>query len=203
MEYGDFIKQKYMKLALKGIKLPLEKQWEKSLIGVQCLFALNAKLMENAMKTIEQVDEEFNNGFSNGLPLPFDSKAEQAIPLYLKVEHYLKLDTYLVATALPRLSEPIIQSKNEIDNSIYVWFVGNKKVLEDSAEEAKKQIKQIENSLHDCFKNDQKKVEEIRESMKETHNKVNADIKSYVENFANALDLKNIIFDVGVLDANR
>ena len=202
MEYGDFIKQKYMKLALKGIKLPLEKQWEKSLIGVQCLFALNAKLMENAMRTIEQIDDEFNNSFSNGLPLPFDTKAEQSIPLYLKVEHYLKLSTYLAATALPKLSEPIIQSKNEIDNGIYTWFVGNKKVLEDSAEEAKKQIKQIENSLHDCFKNDQAKVEEIRESMKETYNKVSADVKSYVEKFTDALDLKEIVFDEGVLNAS-
>ena len=203
MEYGDFIKQKYMKLALKGIKLPLEKQWEKSLIGVQCLFALNAKLMENAMQTIEQIDDEFNNSFSNGLPLPFDTKAEQAIPLYLKVEHYLKLSTYLAATALPKLSEPIIQSKNEIDNSIYTWFIGNKKVLEDSTEEAKKQIKQIENSLHDCFKNDQTKIEEIRKSMAETYNKVNADVKSYVEKFTNALNLNEIMFDEGVLDANR
>ena len=203
MEYGDFIKQKYMKLALKGIKLPLEKQWEKSLIGVQCLFALNAKLMENAMRTIEQIDDEFNNSFSNGLPLPFDTKAEQAIPIYLKVKHYLKLSTYLAATALPKLSEPIIQSKNEIDNSIYTWFIGNKKVLEDSAEEAKKQIKQIENSLHDCFKNDQAKVEEIRESMKETYNKVSADVKSYVEKFTDALDLKEIVFDEGVLNASR
>ena len=116
--------------------------------------------------------------------------------------HYLKLSTYLAATALPKLSEPIIQSKNEINNDIYTWFIGNKKVLEDSAEEAKKQIKQIENSLHDCFKNDQKKVEEIRESMKETYNKVNADVKSYVEKFTDALNLNEIVFDEGVLNAS-
>ena len=195
MEYGDFIKQKYMKLALKGIKLPLEKQWEKSLIGVQCLFALNAKLMENAMQTINQVDDEFNNSLSNGLPLPFDAKAEQSIPIYLKVEYYFRLSTYLVSTVLPKLSEPVIQSKNEIDNGIYNWFIGNKKVLEDSAEEAKKQIKQIENSLHDCFKNDQKKVEEIRESMKETYNKINADIKSIIDKFTGALDLELVSLD--------
>ena len=75
-------------------------------------------------------------------------------------------------------------------------------MLEDSAEEAKKQIKQIENSLHDCFKNDQAKVKEIRKSMVETYNKVNADVKSYVEKFTDALDLKEIVFDEGVLNAN-
>jgi len=203
MDYGNFVKQKYMKLALKGTKLPLEKQWEKSLIGVQCLFALNAKLMENAMNTINQVDDEFNSSFSNGLPLPFDAKAEQSIPLYLRVEHYLKLSTYLVTTALPKLSEPIIQSKAEIDNGIYAWFVGNKKILEDSAEEAKKQIKQIENSLADCFKNDQTKVEEAKSSMKETYNKVNSDVKSIIEKFTSALDLEDIVFDEGVLNASE
>jgi len=211
MEYGDFIKQKYMKLALKGIKLPLEKQWEKSLIGVQCLFALNAKLTNNAMMAMQQIDDEFDYNFANGLPIPFNEKSEQLISLYLKIEHYLKLDVYLISIILPKLSEPIIQSQNEVDNeiynkpkniSIYKLFAGNKKVLEDSAEEAKKQIKQIENSLHDCFKNDQAKVEEIRESMKETYNKVNADVKSYVEKFTNALDLKEIVFDEGVLNAS-
>jgi len=202
MDYGNFIKQKYMKMALKGTRLPLEKQWEKSLIGVQCLFSLNAKLMENARQTIDQVDDEFNNGFSNGLAIPFDDKAEQTLPLYLKVEHYLKVSTYLVETALPTLSAPIIQSKDEIDKGIYAWFIGNKKVLEDSTEEAKKQIKQIENSLHDCFKNDQAKVEEIRKGMAETYNKVNADVKLYVEKFTDALGLNEIVFDEGVLNAN-
>jgi len=203
MDYGNFVKQKYMKLALKGTKLPLEKQWEKSLVGAQCLFSLNAKLMENAMKTIEQVDEDFNHSFSNGLPLPFDAKAEQTIPLYLKVEHYLKLSTYLVATALPKLTPPIVQAKNEIDTGIYTWFIGNKKVLEDSAEEAKKQIKQIENSLHDCFKNDQAKVEKAKGSMAETYNKVNSDVKLIIEKFTDALDLEDIIFDEGVLNASE
>jgi ElaB/YqjD/DUF883 family membrane-anchored ribosome-binding protein len=203
MEYGDFIKQKYMKLALKGIKLPLKEQWEKSLIGVQCLFALNSRLTNNAWQAIDQIDDEFNKSFSNGVPISFDAKAEQAIPLYLKVEHYLKLSTYLTASLMPKLADPIIQSKDKIDEDIYKWFIGNKKILEDSAEEAKKQIKQIENSLHDCFKNDQAKVQEIRESMKETYNKINTDTKSYVENFTNALDLKNIIFDEGVLNASR
>jgi hypothetical protein len=74
-------------------------------------------------------------------------------------------------------------------------------VLEDSAEEAKKQIKQIENSLHDCFKNDQIKVEEIRGSMKETYNKVNSDIKSIIDKFTGALGLE-IMFDEGVLNAS-
>ncbi len=63
-------------------------------------------------KDTAQVDDEFNSSFSNGLPLPFDAKAEQAIPLYLKVEHYLKLSTYLVATALPKLSDPFITPQN-------------------------------------------------------------------------------------------
>jgi len=203
MDYGNFVKQKYMKMALKGVKLPLEKQWEKSLIGVQCLFALNAKLMANAIGTIEQVDDEFNNGFSNGLPIQFDSKAEQFLPLYLKVEHYLRISTYLVAIALPKLSQQIIQSKAEIDNGIYAWFIGNKKVLEDSAEEAKKQIKQIENSLTDCFKNDQTKVKEVRGSMEETYNKVNSDVKSVIQKFTNALDLEDIVLDEGVLNASK
>jgi len=203
MDYGNFVKQKYMKMALKGEKPPLEKQWEKSLTGAQCLFSLNAKLMENAMKTIEQVDEDFNHSFSNGLAMPFDAKAEQTIPLYLKVEHYLKLSAYLVAIALPKLTPPIIQSKDEIDNGIYAWFIGNKKVLEDSTEEAKKQIKQIENSLTDCFKNDQTKVEEAKSSMEETYNKVNSDVKSIIEKFTNALDLEDIVLDGGVLNASK
>jgi len=204
MEYGNFIKQKYMKLALKGTKLPLEKEWEKSLIGVQCLFTLNAKLMENAMRTIEQVDDEFNNRFSKGMFIPFDAKAEKTIPLYLKVEQYLKISSYIIDMFMPKLSEPIINAKDEIDNDIYIWFIGNKKVLEDSAEEGKKQIKQIENSLTDCFKNDQNKITKIKESMNETYNKVNLDVKSIIDNFSNALDLEDIIiFDEGVLNASR
>jgi len=212
MEYGDFIKEKYMKLALKGIKLPLEKQWEKSLIGVQCLFALNAKLASNALMITQQIDEEFNYNFSNGLPIPFDEKSKQLIPIYLKIEHYHKLEVYLISTILPKLAEPIIQAKDEIDNeiynkpkamSVYGWFIKMKKVIEDAMEDARIQIKQIENSLHDCFKNDQTKIEEIRKSMAETYNKVNADVKSYVEKFTNALDLKDIIFEEGVLNVEN
>ena len=200
-----------MKLALKGVKLPLEKQWEKSLIGVQCLFALNAKLADNALILSEQIDKEFNYNFSNGLPIPFDEKSKQIIPIYLKIEHYLKVKVYLITTILPKLSEPIIQAKDEIDNeiynkpkeaSIYGYFTNMKKVIEGAAEDAKIQIKQIENSLHDCFKNDQKEVEEIRESMKETYNKINADIKSIIDKFTGALGLE-IVFDEGVLDASR
>jgi len=213
MDYGNFIKEKYMKMALKGTKLPLEKQWEKSLIGVQCLFALHAKLADNALAISTQIDEEFNYNFSNGLSIPFDEKSKQIIPIYLKMEHYLKVMIYLISTILPKLSEPIIQAKDEIDNeiynkpkgvSVYGYFTTKKNIMEGGAEDARIQIKQIENSLHDCFKNDQAKVEEIRKSMAETYNKVNADVKSYVEKFTDALDLNEIVFDEGVLnDENK
>ena len=209
MDYGNFVKQKYMKMALKGTKLPLEKQWEKSLIGVQCLFAIYAKLSDNALMISQQIDEEFNYNFSNGLPIPFDKKSEQIIPVILKIEHYFRLNIYLISSILPKLSEPIIQAKDEIDNeiynkpkkvSIYGYFTTRKNILDNAVEEARMQIKQIENSLRDCFKNDQAKAEEIKKSMEETYNKVNADVKSYIEKFTDALNLNEIVFDGGVLN---
>ena len=48
MNYIEFVKGKYMKMALKGIKVPFTEEWESAMIATQCLFNINSTINNNS-----------------------------------------------------------------------------------------------------------------------------------------------------------
>lgn len=192
MNYEKYMKQTYMKMALKGQPIQGE-QWENALIGVQCLYMLNAHLQSSASNLLGEATDEFNDAFSNGKPMPYDNATSRQLLFYLRAQCYMKAATMLVLPKFRKLDSIIVQNKESIDPAIWNAYVGNKALLANFAVESQNQVQAIDASARDCFAGDKDKVEVLRQAIEPQAEHINNDTEQVISKVANALGLVDIL----------
>jgi len=197
MNYESYIKQKYMKMALKGVKVPFSERWEAALVAAQCIFAINANMQTQAAKLIDNIDDAFNDSFSNGKPIELTGDAVKYLTLILRVQNYLIENRNYITKTLPQIDMLVVREKDRIDEGVYKYYVGNKGVLSGYSDELGNTINAISNSLSSSFIESQEKVNELRTSLSETFNKTKVDLISLTAKFSAALSLDDTLKFMG------
>jgi transcription termination factor NusB len=193
MDYENYIKGKYMKMAMKGVKIPFPERWESALIAMQCIFSINVVMNNNAVKLLEGIPDEFVEKFSNGQPLDYDGNSRKYIELFLRAQNYMQTISNFTLQNYPKLSEIIFADKSKIDIGIYKYCIGNKSVVENYGVVAREQAQSINNSLNASFKDKSEYIVRIREDMDTIFMKTSSDLAAIVGKFAYALDMEDII----------
>ena len=193
MDYERYVKQKYMKMALKGINMPFAEKWESALVAIQCLFALISNMQMQAAKLVDSVPEEFNEAFSNGKPQPLNEDTQKYLSNYLRAQNYMRASFSYAPKIISKLDPIIIASKEMIDEGIFKYYVGNKGVIQGYLNEISKQITAIDNSTASTFPNEKEKVDAIKKGLAETFNKTSEDIHVITYKFSTALGLEEVI----------
>ena len=193
MDYEEYIKGKYMKMALKGIRIPFSEDWEKAIVAVQCLFTVNSTMNNNALKLINAIPESFMDKFEKAQPIELDADSHKYVELLLRVQNYMRTINTVSRTYIPQLIDIIIKNRASIDAGLYKYFLGNRSVLENYAETAQEQVKAIDNSLNESFKSNLGEIEGIRKGMSETFVKTQEDINVILDKINTTLDLQRIL----------
>jgi uncharacterized protein YejL (UPF0352 family) len=190
MNYIEFVKGKYMKMALKGIKVPFTEEWESAMIATQCLFNINSTINNNAVKLMSNIPDSFQDKFEKGELIEYNTETHKYIEMLLRVQNYMSTITQISYTYIPPLINIILKNKSSIDIAIYKYFVGNKSVLENYASIAQEQVKAINNSFSDSFKDNLQDIERIKQELQETFAITQTDINNLINKISFALDLK-------------
>lgn len=193
MDYEEYIKGKYMKMALKGIRIPFSEDWEKAIVAVQCLFTVNSTMNNNALKLINAIPEAFMDKFEKAQPIELDADSHKYVELLLRVQNYMRTINTVSRTYIPQLIDIIIKNRASIDAGLYKYFLGNRSVLENYAETAQEQVKAIDNSLNESFKSNSGEIDGIRKGMSETFVKTQEDINVILDKINTTLDLQRIL----------
>ena len=193
MDYEEYIKGKYMKMALKGIRIPFSEDWEKAIVAVQCLFTVNSTMNNNALKLINAIPEAFMDKFEKAQPIELDADSHKYVELLLRVQNYMRTINTVSRTYIPQLIDIIIKNRASIDAGLYKYFLGNRSVLENYAETAQEQVKAIDNSLNESFKSNSGEIDGIRKGMSETFVKTQEDINVILDKINTTLDLQKIL----------
>ena len=190
MNYIEFVKGKYMKMALKGIKVPFTEEWESAMIATQCLFNINSTINNNAVKLMSNIPDSFQDKFEKGELIEYNTETHKYIEILLRVQNYMSTITQISYTYIPPLINIILKNKSSVDAAIYKYFVGNKSVLENYASIAQEQVKAINNSFSDSFKGNLQDIERIKQELQETFAITQTDINNLINKISFALDLK-------------
>ena len=196
MDYIKYIKGDYMKMALKGIKIPFQEEWESATVGAQCLFSINSTINNNALKLINAIPDSFAEKFESGMPLELNKETRKYIEIFLRVQNYLKTIVSISNIYLPPLITIVVKNQQKIDPGIYKYFVGNRSVLEGYASEAQKQVNAIDTSLNASFRDNIDDIRMIKEDLSETFAKTQNDLNNITTKFGEALGLNNIMVKV-------
>ena len=189
MNYIEFVKGKYMKMALKGIKVPFTEEWESAIIATQCLFNLNSTINNNAVKLMSNIPDSFQDKFEKGELIEYNTETHKYIEILLRVQNYMSTITQISYTYIPPLINIILKNKSSVDAAIYKYFVGNKSVLENYASIAQEQIKAINNSFNDSFKNNLEDIERARGNLVDTFSTTQTDVNNILNKISLALNL--------------
>ena len=193
MDYENYVKGKYMKMALKGIKMPFSEKWESALVAIQCLFVLVSNMQTQAAKLVDLASEEFNEAFSNGKPQPLNKDTEKYLANYLRAQNYMRASSFYIPQIILRLNPIIIEAKEKIDDGIFKYYIGNKAVLKGYFDEISKQITAIDDSTASAFPNEREEIEAIKNRLAETFNKTSDDIQDITSKFLTTLNLVEMI----------
>lgn len=188
-----YVKEKYLKMALKGIIIPFAERWESALVGMQALYAINANVQRSAAKLLESIPDEFNNKFSDGTPIDYTDMNRKWLTLYLRVQNLMRTTSNYVSRTAPGLDEIIISNRTKIDEGIFKYFVGNKQVLLSFRDEIKTTVDQIDNSIKVCFHNNIADVETIKMGLQETFGQTREDLQRFNEKIAKSLKLEDVM----------
>ena len=191
MDYNKYIKDDWTKMALKGIKIPFENKWESALVAARAAFLLNQQMSANALKLIEQVSDPFYESFSKGIAIEPNPQNLVQLGLMLNIQDiYEQLSAYLTRN-MPPLTNIILPSKPNIDEGIFSYWLGNKKVLEGAVDTMKSTIGSIETSAEICF--NKQHMQESRRSMAQLFEKRSDDIKQINNKLCMALSLEGVL----------
>lgn len=197
MDYENYVKQKYLKLAVKGVKIPFAEKWESALVAAQCIFSINSNMQMQAAKLVEGIPDKFNDDFSNGTPIKLNTEGIKYLSIYLRSQNFMRQAGHYISTSMPKLDAIILKEKEKIDEGIYKYYIGTKGVLTGYAEETEKQVAAIDNSLIACFPRNQEDLFKIRNELNETFTKTKIDLENLNAKFAEALTLNNILIPIG------
>ena len=194
MDFVAYAKEKYMKMAFKGIKIPFSEKWESALVAAQCIFALNIKLNQNSVMLLQNIQEEkFVEDFSNGIKIEYNDKSQKYIELFLRAQNLMKIINRLTATNMPKLNEIVLANKNNIDEGIYKYYVGDRLVVERYSQTSLEQAIAIENSLKTSFPNNEQDILAIKNQLQELFEKTNRETSELVKKFSDALEINDIV----------
>ena len=191
MDYNKYIKDDWTKMALKGIKIPFENKWESALVAARVEFLLNQQMSANALKLIEQISDPFYESFSKGIAIEPTPQSLAQLGIMLNIQDiYEQLSAYLTRN-MPPLTEIILPCRQNIDEGIFNYWLGNKKVLDGAVETMKSTIGSIETSAEVCF--NKQHVQKSRESMAQLFKKRRDDIKQINNKLCASLSLEGVL----------
>jgi hypothetical protein len=194
MDFVVYAKEKYMKMALKGIKLPFSQKWESALVAAQCIFAINLKLNQNSVMLLQNIQEEkFMEDFSNGVKIEYNDKSQKYVESFLRVQNLLIVINRLTTPNIPKISEIVLANKDSIDEAIYKYYIGNKSVAERYAQVGLEQALAIDNSLKTSFPDNQQEISTIRNQLQELFDRTNRETSDLVKKFSDALEISDIV----------
>jgi transcription termination factor NusB len=191
MDYIAYVKGKYMKMALKGVRIPFTEKWESAMVAAQCLFTINSNMNNNAAKLISSIPDTFEEKFEKAEPLEYNMEARKYIEILLRVQNYMRSINAVSHTYLPPLIDTILKNKASIDQGIYTYFIGIRTVQENYADSALEQAKAIENSLNASFQSNTEDIARIKRELADTFAKTQSDINTVITKFCSALDIDN------------
>lgn len=192
MNYEDFVKNRYMKKALKGAMLPFSEKWEGALVAVQCIFAINSNLQTQAAKLVDGVPDAFNDDFSSGKPIRYGGDAGKYLSFYLRAQNLMRTARDYLNANLTTLDKLIIPNKDKIDIGIYKYYIGNKEVLSVYASELTAQIVAIDASVQASFGADES-VKALKASLMQIFDRTREDLTQLTLKFGEATKLANML----------
>lgn len=193
MDYELYVKQKYLKIALKGKPLPFSEEWESVIVGVQCIYAISLSMQTQTARLIDKISDEFNEKFSNGKIIELNSDNLKYVSLCLRVQNLMLETRSYLTLLLPKFDPIILINKEKIDEGVYKYYIGNKALIIKYTEELSNLIEAMKNSLYVCFPAEQEKVEILKNELTETFNNTKEDINTITEKYTTALSLQKFL----------
>ena len=138
-------------------------------------------------------EEKFVEDFSNGIKIEYNDKSQKYIELFLRAQNLMKIINRLTATNMPKLNEIVLANKNNIDEGIYKYYVGDRLVVERYSQTSLEQAIAIENSLKTSFPNNEQDILAIKNQLQELFEKTNRETSELVKKFSDALEINDIV----------
>lgn len=191
MDYVDFMKGKYTKMALKGTVIPFGFEYEKALVAFSCIAMINSNVITNVLKMEEQVDQKFMDSFENGSHIDVMSNTNN-IKIMMGVRYRLKLISNYLIRQIERISPIIEPHLQEIDIGISKYYTGNSMILKKEAENYSNIANDITTSFKNSFSGNMDSISLLEEeALKNLTTK--ADIEKLNDKFSTALGLKEVL----------
>ena len=193
MDYANYVKGKYMQMALKGKRLPFGEEWESAIIATQCIFTVNSSMNNNALKLLQGIPDAFMEDFSNGKPVAYNETTRRYLESFLRAQNYMNAISLFTFTNIPPLLKIILENKDKIDPAIYKYFVGNKAAVEKYAGMCAEQSQAITNSINASLRANKKEIEELKMELAPILDSTQTDLNNLMKRFVYALNLQNVI----------
>lgn len=189
MDAVKYSKGEYTKMALKGIAIPFEHEWERALVAFSCIANVNASFITTLLKLENQVPEDFMASFEKGTPMDA-LKHINDIRIMMRLRRGMNLLASYVTEQLRKLEPVINPHEKEADKAIMAYYKGNHAVLLKEAENYTSIARNITTSLTSCFPNS-----DLASYEKETFANIHTeeDMRAVNEKFATALHLEKVL----------